>query len=157
MEFLGQEWQRGIHDQASIALLMIDVDFFKHFNDTRGQQAGDDCLRRVADVISGRIKRASDLSARHGGEEFAVILSGAEQEGALSVAHWIRGEVERQQIPHGMSAVSNYVTVSIGVAVTAPVGGVPPESLILAADAALSRAKELGRNAVIAVAAAAAI
>ncbi len=157
MEFLGQEWQRGIHDQASIALLMIDVDFFKHFNDTRGQQAGDDCLRRVADVISGRIKRASDLSARYGGEEFAVILSGAEQEGALSVAHWIRGEVERQQIPHGMSAVSNYVTVSIGVAVTAPVGGVPPESLILAADAALSRAKELGRNAVIAVAAAAAI
>jgi diguanylate cyclase (GGDEF)-like protein len=151
-EFLGQEWHRGIRDQTSIALLMIDVDFFKRFNDTHGSQAGDNCLRRVAAVITGRVKRASDLAARYGGEEIVVVLSGAEEEGALSVAHWIRGEIERQQIPHGASDVSDYVTVSIGVAVVVPVAGVTPESLILAADAALDRAKELGRNAVIAAA-----
>jgi diguanylate cyclase (GGDEF)-like protein len=149
-EFLDQEWHRATRDRSSIALLMIDVDFFKRYNDTHGHQAGDDCLRRVAAVIGGRVKRSSDLAARYGGEEFAVVLSGAGEEGALSVAHWIRGEIEKQQIPHGTSAVSDSVTVSVGLAVTTPAAGLSPESLIAAADAALYRAKELGRNAVIA-------
>ena len=86
--------------------------------------------------------------ARYGGEEFAVVLAGAEEAGVLSAAHWLRGEVERQAIPHGGSSVSDFVTVSIGVASVAPVDGGWPECLIAAADAALSRAKELGRNAV---------
>jgi len=149
-EFLGQEWQRATRDQTPVALLMIDVDFFKRFNDTRGQQAGDECLRRVAAVLAGRVKRSSDLAARYGGEEFAVVLSGAEEEGALGVAHWIRAEIEAQQIPHGGSPVSEFVTVSIGVAVMAPPGPGSPALLIAAADAALSSAKELGRNAVVA-------
>jgi diguanylate cyclase (GGDEF)-like protein len=156
-EFLDQEWHRAVRDQTSVALLMLDVDFFKRFNDTRGHQAGDECLRRVAAVIGGRVKRSSDLAARYGGEEFAVVLSGAEEAGALSVAHWIRREIEAQQIPHGGSSVSDHVTVSIGVAVVTPGAGTPPESLTAAADAALYRAKELGRNAVIAAAGADAI
>jgi len=147
-QFLEQEWLQGIRDQTPIALLMLDIDFFKGFNDTHGHQAGDDCLRRVAAVLSGRVKRASDIAARYGGEEFAVVLAGAEEAGALSVAHWIRGEVENQAIPHGASTVSDYVTVSIGVAAVAPIDGGSPERLIAAADAALYRAKELGRNAV---------
>jgi diguanylate cyclase (GGDEF)-like protein len=154
-EFLDQEWHRATRDHTSIALLMLDVDFFKTFNDTHGHQAGDECLRRVAAVIGGRVKRSSDLAARYGGEEFAVVLSGAEEEGAVSVAHWIRHEIENQQIAHGASRVSDYVTVSIGVAIAAPRGGVSAASLIADADAALYRAKELGRNAVVAGSAAA--
>jgi len=156
-EFLDQEWQRATRDHTSVALLMLDVDFFKRFNDTRGHQAGDECLRRVAAVLAGRVKRSSDLAARYGGEEFAVVLSGAEVEGALSVAHWIRAEIEAQQIPHGGSPVSEFVTVSIGVAVMAPPGPGSAELLIAAADAALSSAKELGRNAVVAGSAAAGV
>jgi sigma-B regulation protein RsbU (phosphoserine phosphatase) len=148
-EFLRLDWRRATDDHASIALLMIDVDFFKPFNDIRGPQAGDECLRRVAAVIAGRVKRASDLAARYGGEEFAVVLSDAEEAGALSVAQWIRLEIEKQQIPHGASSVSDYVTVSIGVAVTAPMAGGSPARLVAAAEASLSRAKELGRNAVV--------
>jgi diguanylate cyclase (GGDEF)-like protein len=150
-EFLRQEWGRAMSDGTSIAVLMLDVDFFKRYNDTRGEPAGDECLRRVAAVIGARVKRASDLVARYGGEEFAVVLAGAEEEGALGVAHWIRGQVEGQRIPHGASTVSEYVTVSIGVGVLAPAIGGSPERLIAGADAALSRAKELGRNAVIGV------
>jgi two-component system cell cycle response regulator len=148
LAFLEQEWHFGIRERTSLALLMLDVDFFERFNDAHGGPAGDDCLRRVAAVLTGRVKRTSDLVARYGGEEFAVILAGAEEAGALSVAHWIRGAVERQAIPHGASSVSDYVTVSIGVAAVAPVDGGSPERLIAAADAALLRAKELGRNAV---------
>ena len=147
-DFLEQEWQLGIREETSIALLMLDVDFFSRFNDTHGTAAADDCLRRIAGVLTGRVKRPSDLVARYGGEEFAVVLAGAEEAGALSVAHWIRGEVENQAIPHGASSVSDYVTVSIGVAAVAPIDGGSPERLIAAADAALFRAKELGRNAV---------
>jgi diguanylate cyclase (GGDEF)-like protein len=149
-EFLDLEWPRALRERSSIALLLIDVDLFKPFNDKHGHQKGDACLRRVAAVIGSRVKRTSDLAARYGGEEFAVLLTGAEEDGALSVADWIRTEVAKQRIPHGASTVSPYVTVSIGVAIIAPLGGGPPERLIEDADAALDRAKQLGRNAVIA-------
>jgi diguanylate cyclase (GGDEF)-like protein len=149
-EFLEQEWQLASRDESPVALLMIDVDFFKRYNDSHGHLAGDECLRRVAAVIAGRVKRTSDLAARYGGEEFAVVLAGADEGGARGVAEWIRAEVERQQIPHGDSSVSDYVTVSVGLAVAAPCLGARLESLVAAADAALYRAKELGRNAVIA-------
>ena len=147
-EFLDHEFQRAAREHAPFALLMLDVDFFKRFNDTRGHQAGDECLRRVAAVIGGRIKRSSDLAARYGGEEFAVILSGADEDGATSVARFIRAEIEKQQIAHGASSVSDYVTVSIGVAIAAPAAGGSPERLMAEADAALYRAKALGRNTV---------
>ena len=147
-EFLEAEWHLGVREQSSLALLMLDVDFLKRFNQTHGRPAGDECLRRVAAVLTARVKRPSDLVARYGGASFAVILAGAQEAGALSVAHWIRGEVETQAIPHGASSVSDYVTVSIGVASVLPVDGGLPENLISAAGAALERAKELGRNAV---------
>jgi diguanylate cyclase (GGDEF)-like protein len=150
VEFLDQEWLRAAREPASVALLMIDVDFFKRYNDRHGHQAGDECLRRVAAVIAARIKRTSDLAARYGGEEFAVVLSGADEDGARGVAEWIRAEIEKQEIPHGGSSVSDFVTVSIGLSVAAPCLGARVDSLVGAADAALYRAKELGRNAIIA-------
>jgi diguanylate cyclase (GGDEF)-like protein len=156
VEFLEQEWLRAEREPCSVALLMIDVDFFKRYNDRHGHQAGDDCLRRVAAVIAARVKRTSDLAARYGGEEFAVVLSGADEDGARGVAEWIRAEIESQQIPHGGSSVSDFVTVSVGVSVAAPCLGARVDSLVGAADAALYRAKELGRNAIIAASAMAA-
>ena len=150
IRFLEEQWLCAAPSHGQVALLIVDVDFFQRFNETRGSQAGDACLSRLAAVIAARIKRASDLAARYGGEEFAVVLSGADEAGALGVAHWLRAEIEQQGIPHGASSVSDYVTVSIGVAVGTPLAGGSPERLIAAAEAALSRAKELGRNAVIA-------
>lgn len=147
-EFLQQEWQQGLHDRTPVALLMLDVDFFDRFNETHGRKAGDECLRRVAAVLTSRVKRSSDLVARYGGEEFAIILAGAQEDGALGVAHWLREKIEALLIPHGGSSVCDYVTVSIGVAALVPIEGGSPERLIAAAAAALLRAKELGRNAV---------
>ena len=154
-EFLDQEWDRAIRDGTPVALLIVDVDSLRGLNDARGLEAGDDCLRRIAAVIAGRVRRASDISARHGGDEFAVMLACAEEPGALSVAEWIRAEVEKQQIPHGASSVSDYVTVSVGVAAVTPHAGLGVDSLVAGAEEALGRAKELGRNAVIASSAAA--
>lgn len=147
-EFLAAEWQLGVRERTSLALLMLDVDLFTRFNQQHGQAAGDACLRRVAAVLTGRVKRSSDLVARYGGAEFAIVLAGAEEAGALSVAHWIRGAVENEAIPHGASTVSDYVTVSIGVAAVWPMPGGSPDRLLAASAAALVRAKELGRNAV---------
>lgn len=149
-EFLDREWARAVRDRASIALLRVEVDFFKRFNEAHGHQVGDECLRRIADVVGTRVKRTSDLAARYSTDAFAVVLAGAQEAGALSVADWIRSEIEKQRIPHGASSVSDYVTVSIGVASAAPVAGGWPERLVEDAAAALHRAKELGRNAVIA-------
>jgi diguanylate cyclase (GGDEF)-like protein len=134
--------------------LIFDVDSLQRLNDARGHEAGDDCLRRIAAVIAGRVRRVSDISARYGGDEFAVMLACAEEPGALSVAHWIRAEIEKQQIPHGASSVSDYVTVSVGVAAVTPFAGMGVDSLVAGAEEALGRAKELGRNAVIASSAA---
>jgi diguanylate cyclase (GGDEF)-like protein len=147
-EFLEQEWQQGFRDRTSVALLMLDVDFFDRFNDRHGRPAGDECLRRVAAVLTSRVKRSSDLVARYGGEEFAIILAGAQEDGALGVAHWLREKIEALLIPHGASSVCDYVTVSIGVAALVPSDGGSPQRLIAVAAAALARAKELGRNAV---------
>ena len=149
-EVLEQEWQRAIREGASLGLLMMDVDSFKPYNDTYGHQAGDAALQRVGAVLLSRVRRPSDLAARYGGEEFAVVLPGTDEAGALTVGEWIRAEVERQRMPHGASRASDVVTVSVGAAVVTPTAGMPVASLVAAADAALYRAKESGRNMVIA-------
>jgi len=149
-EVLDHEWQRASREGASIALLMLDVDCFKRYNDTYGHQAGDACLQRVGAVLAARVRRPSDLAARYGGEEFAVVLPGADEAGAMAVGEWIRAEVERQGIPHGASLAGAVVTVSVGAAVATPAPGMDAASLVAAADAALYRAKERGRNTVIA-------
>ena len=146
---LDREWRRTVRDGSQMALILIDADHFKSFNDHYGHQVGDDCLRAVAAAIKGCLTRSGDLAARYGGEELAVILPGTGAEGAAVVAESIRAAVERLGIPHETNDPTKSVTISLGVAAAlSREGGTMrmPESLLQAADAALYRAKSKGRN-----------
>ncbi len=143
---LEQEWQRALRNCAELSLIMIDIDYFKLFNDTYGHQAGDDCLKNVALALARIVHRPSDLVARYGGEEFAVILPETDTEGTLRVAEKMREAVARLSVRHDASKVSDKVTLSIGVACMSPRGGDNPDMLLAAADDALYRAKHAGRN-----------
>jgi diguanylate cyclase (GGDEF)-like protein len=125
---------------------MCDIDYFKLYNDTYGHQAGDECLRQVAAMIQNSVKRAADLVARYGGEEFVVVLPNTDIEGATCVAEMIAQQVRGLHIPHAKSAVSEYVTLSLGVACCIPQARSHPGALIAIADESLYRAKEAGRD-----------
>lgn len=129
-----------------LSLLMLDVDYFKLFNDNYGHTAGDECLRRVAEVLSGALNRPSDLAARYGGEEFALILPDTDAQGALEIAERVRVEVEQLAIPHHRSRTADYVTVSIGAVTVRPRVGDSVEALVALADGQLYTAKHDGRN-----------
>lgn len=146
---LNTEWRRATRESRALSLLMIDVDYFKFYNDTYGHQGGDDCLRRVAGAMSDVVKRSSDAVARYGGEEFAIILPATDPEGACIVAERIRAAVENLALPHTKSEVADHVTVSIGVASAIVSTGGMPTQLVGVADAALYRAKKEGRNRVV--------
>ncbi len=145
-EYLQQEWQRMLREQLPLSLILCDIDFFKLFNDTYGHQAGDDCLRQVAQVIQNSAKRAIDLPARYGGEEFAIVLPNTDQEGAILVAQDIQTGVKQLGVAHAASKVCDTVTVSLGVSNTIPSVITSPELLINAADKALYQAKAEGRD-----------
>jgi len=144
-EAISVEWRRARRHSNSIAMMMCDVDHFKLFNDTYGHQAGDDCLRQVAGVIRRHTERPSDIVARYGGEEFSVVLPETTIGGALIVAEKIRQAIHHLNIPHE-SSPGKVVTLSIGIASAAPGFDNPPDDLILAADKALYRAKDEGRD-----------
>jgi diguanylate cyclase (GGDEF)-like protein len=143
---LAHEWARAERDGSPLSLLMIDVDAFKAYNDGLGHQAGDSCLRQVAQVVADHATRPGDLAARYGGEEFAVILAGTDDGGARAVADKLRAAVEALAVPHPGSPVAPAVTVSIGLATARPVLGGAPAMLVAAADGGLYRAKRSGRN-----------
>lgn len=147
-ETLHAEWRRAMRESQGIAMLMIDVDNFKAFNDRHGHLAGDDCLRHIAAAMQGEIMRGGDVVARFGGEEFAVILPNMDLDGARVVAERMRASVERL----GRDVVANCpgVTVSIGVAAAADSLSPLPSHLMAAADTAMYEAKNGGRNRVIA-------
>ncbi|MCG9969045.1 diguanylate cyclase [Pelotomaculum terephthalicicum JT] len=145
-EVLLNEWNRAARDAVPLSLIILDIDFFKKYNDTYGHQAGDDCLKQVAGSLSGRLKRPGDLAARYGGEEFAAILPNTDMQGAAAIAEMLRGGVEALEIPHASSSVSAYVTVSAGAASTVPRQAGTPGDLLAAADKALYQAKQGGRN-----------
>ena len=144
-ERLEQEWQRALLRRHSLALLLIDVDLFKSYNDFCGHVSGDDCLRRIAKAILDALPRSSDMVSRFGGEEFAVILPEMEPTTALEVAETIRTAVTDLQVPHAGNPMG-IQTISIGVAVAVPEREDCVVSLLRASDAALYRAKNLGRN-----------
>lgn len=148
-QFLSQEWRRLLREQAAIALIMADIDHFKAYNDIYGHQAGDDCLRRVAGILRSAIKRPADIVARYGGEEFVIVLPKTDIEGAETVAEKIRLMILRAKIPHEGSRVSQFVTMSLGVAVMMPHPFRGPDDLIKIADDALYRAKAEGRDRVV--------
>jgi len=146
-----QEWKRLRREGGELSLILCDIDEFKAFNDRYGHQAGDDCLRHIARVLNNKIKRPADLAARYGGEEFAVILPNTPLKGAFDKAESFRRAIERLRIPHASSSISDYVTASFGVATLIPDARSSPKVLIANADEALYKAKEIGRNNVVAV------
>lgn len=145
-ERLQSEWPSLIQGKQVLSLIMLDVDYFKKYNDCYGHQAGDVCLVQVAASAARAVKRSSDLLARYGGEEFAVILPNTDAGGAIAVAESIRKAIQDLGIPHQQSDVSSIVTVSIGIATVIPSLGTSPDELIALADRALYDAKKQGRD-----------
>jgi len=143
---LMSEWSRGARSGQSLALLMIDVDKFKEYNDHYGHLRGDDCLIAVARILDGCTQRTTDLIARYGGEEFVALLPDSDLEGALTVAEDCLEALAEAAIPHANSSVAPHVTVSIGVAAMLPIHDRSSTLLIEQADVALYQAKQGGRN-----------
>lgn len=148
-QYLEQEWQRLSREQIPLSLILCDVDFFKDYNDACGHQAGDRCLRQVARAISVAAARPADLVARYGGEELVVILPHTPVKGALQVAEEIQDQVRMLEIAHPKSSISDYITLSIGVAGIVPSLQSSPAALVAAADRALYEAKAGGRDTVV--------
>lgn len=145
-EFLENEWRRVRNDHLEISLLMIDVDFFKLFNDRFGHLAGDEALKSVASAVRDSITNENYLSARYGGEEFAAILPGVSSDEAEVIAEKLRENVELLNIPHCSPNTDSVVTVSIGLATFAPISSESSKLLIELADKGLYLAKGRGRN-----------
>ncbi len=146
MDTFEKEWKRSRRNKLPLSLIMIDVDFFKAYNDNYGHQAGDECLKNIAPLLQEVLTRPGDMVARYGGEEFVVILPETNLEGTILIAEKLRSKVESAKIPHDLSTISDYVTVSLGTATTIPNIRKKPDSLIAAADKALYKAKRNGRN-----------
>ena len=145
-EYFSREWRRMAREKRSLSLILCDVDCFKSYNNCYGHQAGDDCLKQIAQAMSRAVKRPADLVARYGGEEFVAILPNTPAEGAVQVAEAMRREVLQLKIPHVSSQVGQYVTVSLGVSSIVPTQDISAEVLIVAADEALYQAKSQGRD-----------
>jgi diguanylate cyclase (GGDEF)-like protein len=143
-----REWRRCERLKKPMALIMVDVDHFKKYNDTYGHQAGDECLKAVSAQVARAAPRASDLAARYGGEEFVLVLGETTVEGANWVANNIRQRIADLMIPHSASSIG-HVSVSCGVASLLPLEGMTFEILLKVADEALYKAKEQGRNRVV--------
>ncbi|MBI5522869.1 MAG: diguanylate cyclase [Desulfarculus sp.] len=146
---LSEEWRRAWREGHALALLMLDLDHFKAYNDSHGHQEGDRVLGAVANVLKAAVRRPGDLAARYGGEEMVALLVGADLEGAMAVAQELRQRVEGLGLAHGASPVAPVVTVSLGVAAARPRPGSRPAELLRAADQALYQAKAGGRNQVV--------
>jgi diguanylate cyclase (GGDEF)-like protein len=149
-EIFEVEWRRAKRSGFLLSLLMVDIDFFKPYNDRYGHQAGDECLRKVAQALSDALHRAGDLVARYGGEEFVVLLPAHDVRSATDMARRLREKVETLAIPTEVSEVSKVLTISLGVATGLPREGGSPEALLAEADTALYTAKQEGRNRVVA-------
>jgi len=145
-ERLQLEWHRLMQGQQKLSLIMLDVDYFKRYNDFYGHQAGDTCLVKVAKAAAAAVKRSADLFVRYGGEEFAAILPNTDAAGAIAVAESIREAIRDLAIPHEQSDVSAIVTVSMGIATVIPTAERSPDELVALADRALYDAKRQGRD-----------
>jgi len=150
-DYYGREWRRALRAGTELALVMLDIDHFKQYNDRYGHLAGDDCLKRVAVMLEATLARPGDFLARYGGEEFVCVLPETNEEGALVTAERLRGAVTALRIPHETSPVAPWVTVSLGVAAVGPTKRMKPEELLKQADDLLYCAKNEGRDRVAAL------
>jgi len=146
---LKHQWQSSKRNRTAVAVLFIDVDHFKPYNDHYGHDAGDICLRHIATAIQTGLLRESDLAARYGGEEFVVLLADISEQGALEVAHRVLEQIDMQALPHAGIGAGKHVTASIGVAWANPATSLAEDGfreLLRRADDALYRAKRRGRH-----------
>jgi two-component system chemotaxis family response regulator WspR len=144
---LAREAGRSVREKCPMALVLIDIDHFKKFNDHYGHQGGDDALRQVAQALAAALKRPGDVVARYGGEEFAIVLPNTDAAGAMHIAEDIRAAIRSLGIEHRASDVADVVTLSLGIATTDPTAGpIDPAAVIARADAALYEAKRGGRD-----------
>ncbi|RVU45957.1 diguanylate cyclase domain-containing protein [Rubrivivax rivuli] len=145
-EHLASEWDRAARLGAPLSVGLVDVDLFKRYNDHYGHPAGDECLRRVAAVMTASLKRPTDMVARYGGEEFGLLLPDTDAAGALHLAGQIREGLRLAQIDHVESSVGPLLTISVGLCTWTPSVAGSAEALLAAADAQLYLAKSRGRD-----------
>ena len=143
---LAKEWRRGQRSQQPLSLIMLDIDYFKQYNDQHGHQKGDDCLKTVSKVLSTISRRSSDLIARYGGDELVILLPETPADEACLLAQECLRIVSELKIPHGLSIASDVLTTSVGVSTFIPSDDSNPSVLVEAADRLLYQAKENGRN-----------
>jgi diguanylate cyclase (GGDEF)-like protein len=147
--YWAEEWQRALRQATPLAVIMLDLDHFKAYNDHYGHLQGDECLRRVGAVLQASVRRAGELAARYGGEEFVVVLPGVTRQQALETARGVLIAMREAKLPHASSPVAGMVTLSLGVAVGMAQATDEPEQLLKMADTALYTAKNTGRNRVV--------
>jgi len=145
-DYLQQEWLRASREGVDISLILIDIDFFKPYNDNYGHQAGDDCLQQVAKVIEETAQRPGDMAARYGGEEFVIVLPNTDVEGVKVIADTLFENIKATKLKHEHSNVSKFITISAGIGNIMPTKKSKPADLIELADKALYKAKESGRD-----------
>ncbi|MDD5400674.1 MAG: diguanylate cyclase [Sulfurimonas sp.] len=145
-ETLEKKHKEVLRDKKSLAVIMIDIDFFKLYNDNYGHWKGDECLAKVATTLRKTLKRPTDTVSRYGGEEFIILLKDIDKDGAKKVAESLVNAVAELKIPHEYSPVTNFVTISAGVAIKEENETISKEELLKIADDELYRAKESGRN-----------
>jgi diguanylate cyclase (GGDEF)-like protein len=145
-EVLHREFNRSSRLHHPLSLIMLDVDFFKKFNDGYGHVMGDECLKQVAYTIRGTLHRPADFAARYGGEEFACILPDTDVTGAVAIAEQIRANIEDLNIPHRNSLIADHVTASVGVFTVTHYANISVNEVVSKADQQLYLAKENGRN-----------
>jgi diguanylate cyclase (GGDEF)-like protein len=148
-EYMGKEWSRCAREQLPLSLIICDIDHFKAYNDRYGHLMGDNCLRKVASILSEHARRGGDMAARYGGEEFAIILPNTSKENATLLAHQVHQAIQDLGIAHQASPTDNVISVSFGVATIIPHRDSLSTVLIAMADKALYQAKQSGRNCVI--------
>lgn len=144
--FLEKEWSYCKRNQKELSIILLDIDFFKQYNDTYGHQAGDLCLQKIARCLEDKLNRSHDLVARYGGEEFICILPNTNKFDAINIATKLKIAVQNLEIPHENSRISSIVTISLGVSTVIPKDKLEKTKLIKKAYNALYLAKENGRN-----------
>lgn len=144
--YFSREWDAALREKRVVSLLMIDIDYFKNYNDHYGHLAGDDALIAVAATLKNKLTRPRDFVARYGGEEFVCLLPETSMDAAIYLAEKLRLEIQKLNYVHEYSVAAGHITISVGVASAIPTAGQAKEDLIDQADKALYRAKEAGRN-----------
>ena len=145
-EMLDFEWRRGIRSGGHLSIVMMDIDYFKLYNDNYGHGAGDECLKKVASALSSIIRRPGDLIARYGGEEFVALIALTTAKGALIVAEHLVEAVSAISLTHGYSSAADHVTISAGCATIIPTRDISMKTFLKKADEMLYQAKSEGRN-----------